>query len=574
MIALSLAGVVALATLVMLVTGFIAYRESQALADSLRTMQQQAREAQFADVAAELSSAQQSAHRLRQATWGPLWSGAEHIPGLGASVQAARSLAVASDELLTSALPLSAPLTEASTGGFRAAGGGINLALLQQVTAQLPAVIKAAEVAQLELADIDPASLPAALASPVTTAQRDLPRVVSTATSLNEAAERIPGLLGASAPRTWALLLQNPAEARGTGGIVGGYALINVDNGRASLAEVGANDQLLPIQPIDTSVVGEDVRNLLGSDLAEWASINLSPDFPTAAKLARQGFAQRNNEVDGIVAIDPYFVAAVLRMVGPVTYDGITLTPDNAVDYITRQVYFDQADSNAKDRVLVGLLGEVVRALFTKPLITSELPGALQQMSANRHVQVWSANVDEQEWLASTAVGGVLSTEPGPILTVALSNGAGNKIDSFVNTTIDFAPSDCIDGDPEPSVFTLTFTNVAPEQLPGYIEVRNDGSTELGGERMLVAVYSAPDALLIDSTLNGKPASVTTLSEQDRTVWLLDVEVPRGATSSVVMKFSQIPVAGVEPAVNVQPMAVPAQVTVRPVATCSVPPSS
>ena len=59
-----------------------------------------------------------------------------------------------------------------------------------------------------------------------------------------------------------------------------------------------------------------------GRDLGEWASFNLSADSPTTAKLAAAGMAKRGTPVDGVIAIDPYLVEALLAGTGPVEHEG------------------------------------------------------------------------------------------------------------------------------------------------------------------------------------------------------------------------------------------------------------
>jgi hypothetical protein len=127
----------------------------------------------------------------------------------------------------------------------------------------------------------------------------------------------IPPLLGANGKRTWLVLLQNPAEARATGGLIGGYALVTADRGHLALTSSGSNDDLLKNGPITTSVVSQGLRDLWGADLADWRSINLSPHFPDTGILAHEGMKERGTPVDGVVAVDPTIVSALLAGTGP-----------------------------------------------------------------------------------------------------------------------------------------------------------------------------------------------------------------------------------------------------------------
>ena len=54
-----------------------------------------------------------------------------------------------------------------------------------------------------------------------------------------------PILAGADKPRKYLISFQNSAEARGTGGILGAYALIELDKGNLKVLQTGSNASLL-----------------------------------------------------------------------------------------------------------------------------------------------------------------------------------------------------------------------------------------------------------------------------------------------------------------------------------------
>src|SRR6185295_553846 len=48
---------------------------------------------------------------------------------------------------------------------------------------------------------------------------------------------RLPAFLGANGPRHYVFGASNPAELRGTGGLIGAYAILTVDHGRMSFSD-------------------------------------------------------------------------------------------------------------------------------------------------------------------------------------------------------------------------------------------------------------------------------------------------------------------------------------------------
>ena len=55
-----------------------------------------------------------------------------------------------------------------------------------------------------------------------------------TTTSAARAAELIPPMLGADGKRRYFLAFQNPAESRGTGGLLGAYGVLEADQGAST----------------------------------------------------------------------------------------------------------------------------------------------------------------------------------------------------------------------------------------------------------------------------------------------------------------------------------------------------
>ncbi|NIR34870.1 MAG: DUF4012 domain-containing protein, partial [Actinobacteria bacterium] len=51
-------------------------------------------------------------------------------------------------------------------------------------------------------------------------------------------------MLGASGPVHWLMALTTPAEARGLGGLVGNWVLVEIDDGTVSVAASGRNEDV------------------------------------------------------------------------------------------------------------------------------------------------------------------------------------------------------------------------------------------------------------------------------------------------------------------------------------------
>lgn len=390
-----------------------------------------------------------------------------------------------------------------------------------------------------------------------------------TAGTLVSTVGHLPALAGMHRPRTWLVLLQNPAEARGSGGLVGGYVVLKADRGRVSVLQTGTSADLesssIPLDGVDP-----DELALYGSILQQWNGLNVTPDFPTVATLARSGMRARGVDVDGVIAVDPTAVAALMSATGPVTVDGRTLTADSIAGYFQVEEYTALLDPRERDRVGMAIVRAVVDAArsVTEPSgLASTLPGLLARLPSSLmaaadaiaagHVRVWSSDPVEQAWLASTPVGAVLPTLPGSRVDVVFINAAGNKADAFVTTTVDYAAAPCSPSAAPRSRVTVTLRNDMPLGLPTHDYGRRDREdAPSASTSMLVQVIAPVGARSPQATLGGAPIAVEPDQLGPRPAWLFTVELPRGQTVTLDVTFAEPASAtaeGADPQTNAPP---------------------
>ena len=148
------------------------------------------------------------------------------------------------------------------------------------------------------------------------------------------AARLAPSMMGADGPRTYFMGFQTNAEARGTGGLLGGFGILRFDNGTPSVDTLGAYTELdKPFAPID---LGPEYTEQYGftNPTTDYRNSNLSSHFPYTAQIWKSLWAQQTGtNVDGVIAIDPVALSYVLDAVGPVKMpDDEVITKDNVVE--------------------------------------------------------------------------------------------------------------------------------------------------------------------------------------------------------------------------------------------------
>jgi hypothetical protein len=364
------------------------------------------------------------------------------------------------------------------------------------------------------------------------------------------------------------VLLQNPSEARGSGGFIGGYVLVSARDGDVSLTSSGTSSELAR-EPIPANSAPEDARVMWGDILERWGAFNVSPHYPMTAALAADGLAVMGMPVDGVIAVDPQAVASMLQITGPVTARGVTITADDAAQFFTVDVYAQYPDGRERDEVSMALVEATVEALLAAEWDPFVLAEALQAPVEQERVLVWSANADEQGWLEQTVLGGVLPNQPGSVVAVAFNNSAANKTDAFVTAFVDYRPGRCVTASPQKSSLQVKLRNDAPAKLPrenyGYFV---DPTAPRGTTRMLVHVYAPVGANYQSAQVDGVDTPLYLGSERNRPVWWTYLELRRNQERVLDVTFEEPTVLGVEPRVIPQPMVNREVIDVAPDPAC------
>lgn len=368
-----------------------------------------------------------------------------------------------------------------------------------------------------------------------------------------------PSMLGIDGTRNYFIGFQTNAEARGTGGLLGGYGIVRADQGSAYVAALGRNSELsMDNRPID---LGPDFNKLYGASrpTTDFRNSNLSSHFPYAAQIWQSLWAQESGGqmVDGALAIDPVALSYILEVVGPVSVlDNELVSADNVVELTESTAYTRFADdNNARKQYLQTIAASVVSKMTGKIDSPSALLEALGRGVSEGRISVWSAHPDEQALLASTALGHTIPNDPAPYAAVVINNQAGNKLDYYLTRSIDYTAEQC-EGDTRTSTVTVRLTNNTPEgDLPDYVDgmVANPTNLPQGTNMAAVSLVATQGAKLDSVAIAGRIGFAQTAAEEGHPVFMTRAEVPRGQTVEVVFKLTE-PTSTGDAQVPIQPL--------------------
>jgi hypothetical protein len=357
--------------------------------------------------------------------------------------------------------------------------------------------------------------------------------------------------------------VQNPAESRGTGGIIGAWALLNGSKGKVTLGRTGVNNQLIPFPP-PRSDVPREVLDTYGDDVLDVRNANTSPDFPVAARLLADGYrryaladAAPTLPLDAMVlTVTPAALGRILTVTGPVTVKGYAapISGDNAASMFTNGVY--SLFPREADRVtfIHDVLTEVFTRLQRQDSDPMQLVDQLRSMVSGRELMAWSPDARIEDAITGLGMSGALTRPTGDRALVTLVNSDASKLDYYLRASITLRPA----GQGSAGL-AITLANTAPSTVASYVG-NHDPRTDVAETThdVVVQLHLPPSVGIARVLLDGRPTGVSLGTESGWTVVRRLVRLARGesATLSVALDGDARAITTVVPPVMTSPVRV------------------
>jgi len=480
-----------------------------------------------------------------------------------------------------------AAMHDAASAGYEVAISGarsVGLVRLEQLTVT-DGAIDVAQVASLEqplgdarrsLAHAERAlkrsASPWLLAPAQKALARELDRVETARDDADLAlhiARVLPKLLGADGQRRYFLAIQQPAELRGSGGIIGNFGELAADAGRLDVVRFGTDGDLnAAAEANNASLEGApaDYQRRFARfnpDLF-WQNVTASIDFPTVAEVVGVLYPQSGGtQIDGVVSVDPSALAALLSITGPVAVDPwpapLTAANVEQVLYVDQYVRFPAGSETERKR----FLGDVAEAV-TDRLTTGQLPrpdrliDILGPAVRGRHLVFASFDGEEQRLFDRIGASGRARPTAPDVLAVVNQNAGGNKLDTFLRRAYRYEVGERT----RAATLTLQLRNDAPDGL-GVLAAGNYQGDPLGTNRTYVSVHTT--RRLRAATLDGQPLTMESETEFDANVFSAFLVIPRGGARELVLQLEPLEPHGAhyELLILHQPLVEPDEITVR-----------
>ena len=352
-------------------------------------------------------------------------------------------------------------------------------------------------------------------------------------------------LAGADKPKKYLIAFQNSAEARGTGGILGAYAIIEFDNGDIKILKTGSNAELKWNTELIIKMPDEFMR-LYGKNPAIWQNSNLSPHFPYGAKIWMANWEKQfGGKLDGVIAVDPTALSYILRSTGEIRLkSGEKITSENVVEETLKNAYERyEKDNDARKQYLVEIMNATAAKLTKDEYSKVKMAKALRDgIKANR-ILIYSTNQSAQKQLEKVRLGGHLGLAANNEYRTVIQNIDASKLDYYLDRSVTIESKSCQNVKQTQVRIRVTNTLETGVGLSAYVLTRADkgkpASLITGAHRFKVFIYGPTDAKLISVSRENRTADLGGSSvERKRPVYVADVDLAPGASEELLANFS------------------------------------
>lgn len=207
---------------------------------------------------------------------------------------------------------------------------------VRQAQADIVQASALAQAALAERAQIDDAQLSRlGLGKFVTLVQKldgVAPKMPSYLADAHTVMNALPDLLGLTKPAHYLLFDMDSDELRPSGGFMGNYAILTMQQGHLvggvhlkDVITLDCPNLICPYNPVPAAYAW---MNLDPTHFG-MRDANLSPDYPTSAQMVLQQYQRESGQtVNGVVMITPEIIKDILTVTGPIKVDGFDQTVD------------------------------------------------------------------------------------------------------------------------------------------------------------------------------------------------------------------------------------------------------
>ncbi|MBL4695035.1 DUF4012 domain-containing protein [Candidatus Gracilibacteria bacterium] len=388
--------------------------------------------------------------------------------------------------------------------------------------------------------------IPADMKARVKFAKSKIDEIVATLESTSENFPALLKLLGDRYPHRYLILLQNNKEIRPSGGFIGSYAIVDVNEGY--IEKLSVHD----VYDIDNAygpIIEPPEEFKAFTPNWRFRDANYSHDFPTSAKKLRW-FLQKENgpSVDTIIAINQGLLQPLLDVTGPVQVGNFgKLDSENynlLLSYIIEGKIWGKENPKHILKLFIPAFVDSLLKEKNLPALSSNLYKAVQQ----KHIMLYSSDEEIQALFDSANLTGRVheTADNEDYLAVINISAGGTKSDHFIEEKI----THHTDIDKTGQVTnTLTIRRTHNWSNDTYLRwktiLANYGFSDMpdhlidilgrGRNKSVMKIYVPSDTILLSQ--NGPKVQLKYDKELKKSYFLTTMEILAGESSEVTIKY-------------------------------------
>lgn len=251
--------------------------------------------------------------------------------------------------------------------------------------------------------------------------------------------------VGSPRPVRFLVMLQNNDELRPTGGFLGTYGVLEIEN--ANLKSFFAEDVYHLDMPVKDSLdifPPAPLKQYLKVDRWFLRDANWSPDWPTSARQIETTYQRElvldkkvPGEFNGVISINPALAADLIDLVGPIKVKNVVYKGDNFQELLQYEVEMSYVKQNIsswdRKEVINDIFAELKKRLFA--LSYQDYPKILEVLNRNlarKNIQIYLNDPAGQELVRSFGWAGEVRSSNSDYLMIVDANLAAFKSDAVV----------------------------------------------------------------------------------------------------------------------------------------------
>jgi len=346
-------------------------------------------------------------------------------------------------------------------------------------------------------------------------------------------------ILGYQGEQRYLLLFQNNTELRPTGGFIGTYGILEIDQGKIK------NLFIDDIYHLDSQVIGQ-LNNQIPAPLEkylktpEWymRDCNWNADFPTTAQDCLGLYkieSQDPEEINGVITLTPDIVAEIFEIIGAQEVGGVLFETENFTNDLQKAVelyYQERGVTHWERKSIISSLADVIIDRF-QHLDMNDYQGFMDIIIdglETKDMLIYSQNSQLQESLTQANWTGHILDINSDYLMVVDSNLASFKSDQYLDKNF-YLDLEKNDQDELIATLTLEYDHRGnfswnSTRYRTYTRV----FTPLGSE--LVEVIGA-----MDDDRSTEKGQVDIYSEYNKQVFATFISIEPGQKKSLIFKY-------------------------------------